>query len=111
MIIVGAVRVLSWAYRALTFTNRKGRKYIMNVEEIKRAVDSGKRVYSGNKNYVVICDSIGQYLIKCTFNDSCIGLTWKDGVTLNGDPDEFWVESPSKYGYSMCNIQRSSFGG
>ena len=83
----------------------------MNVEEIKRAVDSGKRVYSGNKNYVVICDSIGQYLIKCTFNDSCIGLTWKDGVTLNGEPDEFWVaESPSKYGYSMCNIQRSSFG-
>ena len=59
----------------LTFINRKGRIYIMNVEEIKRAVDSGKRVYSGNKNYVVICDSIGQYLIKCTFNDNCIGLT------------------------------------
>ena len=30
MTIVVVVIVLSWAYRALTFTNRKGRKYIMN---------------------------------------------------------------------------------
>ena len=33
----------------------------------------------------MIKDSVGQYLIRCNLNGSCIGLTWLDGVTMNGD--------------------------
>lgn len=63
----------------------------MTVEEIKTAVDSGKRVYWANKAYEVIKDEIGQYLIHCTINDHYIGLTWRDGVTLNGKEEEFFL--------------------
>jgi hypothetical protein len=51
---------------------------------IRQAVDEGKTVYAGTLAYQVIKDNIGQYLIFCTLNDYCIGLTWRDGVTLNG---------------------------
>ena len=51
---------------------------------IRQAVDEGKTVYVGTLAYKVIKDSIGQYLIFCVLNDYCVGLTWRDGVTLNG---------------------------
>jgi hypothetical protein len=34
------------------------------------------------------CD---QWLIKCELNDHCIGLTWRDGVTMNGKPEDFFI--------------------
>jgi hypothetical protein len=71
----------------------------MTVDEIKSAVDAGKTVYWSNPGYKVIKDSIGQYLICFTPNKSCIGLTWTDGVTLNGKEEEFYVaeeEGPSE---------------
>jgi hypothetical protein len=40
---------------------------------------------------VVAEDSTGQWFIVCTANDSAIGLTWLDGVTLNGKPDQFYI--------------------
>lgn len=51
---------------------------------IRQAVDEGKTVYVGTLAYKVIKDNIGQYLIFCVLNDYCVGLTWRDGVTLNG---------------------------
>jgi hypothetical protein len=62
------------------------------AEEIKAAVDSGKTVYVDSMAYVVIKDNIPQYLIKCMINDYCIGLTHKDGKTLNGT--EFFMLEP-----------------
>ena len=56
----------------------------MNAEQICALVDAGKIVYCDSKAYVVIKDSIGQYLIKYIYSDYCIGLTWRDGQTLNG---------------------------
>ena len=56
----------------------------MTLDEIKKAVDEGRFVYWGNEAYKVIKDDVGQYLIKCTLNGDLIGLTWRDGVTLNG---------------------------
>jgi hypothetical protein len=56
----------------------------MNANQIRALVDAGKKVYCDSKSYVVIKDSIGQYLIKCTDNDYTIGLTWRDQQTLNG---------------------------
>jgi len=63
----------------------------MTVEEIKKAVDEGKTVYWSSEIYPVIKDRIGQYLINCTISTMCIGLTWLDGVTLNGTEDEFFI--------------------
>jgi hypothetical protein len=56
----------------------------MNAQQIRDLVDAGKTVYCDTKSYVVIKDSIGQYLIKCPDNGYCIGLTHRDNVTLNG---------------------------
>jgi hypothetical protein len=62
----------------------------MSLEEIKAAVCGGRRVFWVNENYEVVCDAIGQWLIVCRFNGHCIGLTWADGVTVNGKPEEFY---------------------
>ena len=64
----------------------------MTLAEIKTALADGKRVFHQSMNYEVIADSIGQYLIKCRSNDYCIGLTWRDGQTMNGKEDEFFTE-------------------
>ena len=64
----------------------------MTLEEIKAAVLAGKRVCWSGKNYEVILDSIGQWLIRCVDNGNCIGLTWRDGVTMNGKPKEFFID-------------------
>lgn len=49
----------------------------MTLAEIKAAVNGR--------------DTLGQWLIICDSNESCIGLTWQDGVTVNGKPDEFFI--------------------
>lgn len=61
----------------------------MTAPEIKQAINEGKKVYWKSPVYQVIKDNLGQYFIKCTLNDHCIGLTWKDGVTLNGEEEDF----------------------
>ena len=61
----------------------------MKLDEIKKAVDDGLTVYHQSKIYEVCKDKIGQYLIICTLNDYCIGLTWLDDITLNGEESEF----------------------
>jgi len=58
--------------------------YYNDAASIKEAVDKGIIVYCDSDAYVVIKDSIGQYLIKYIYSEYCIGLTWKDGTTLNG---------------------------
>lgn len=63
----------------------------MTLDEIKSAVDAGKVVHWKNYAYRVIKDSLGQYLILCTMNQNCIGLTHLDGVTMNGEPEDFFV--------------------
>lgn len=63
----------------------------MQLQEIKAAVESGKRVFQHSPMYEVIKDSIGQWLIVCKSNSYCIGLTWQDGKTMNGKPEEFYI--------------------
>ena len=63
----------------------------MNAIEIKDAIDAGNRVFWHHSGYEVIKDSIGQYLIKCHMNDHIIGLTHRDGTTLNGSPEHFYL--------------------
>jgi hypothetical protein len=63
----------------------------MNLAEIQTAVLAGKTVHWKNPGYRVIHDRIGQWLIKCDWNGHCIGLTWADGVTMNGEPKDFFI--------------------
>ena len=64
----------------------------MNLQQIKQAISEGKKVYWSSTLYEVIKDRIGQYLIRCKSNGYCIGLTWSDGITLNGKEKDFFVE-------------------
>jgi len=64
----------------------------MKLAEIKTAVMAGKTVHWSSDAYVVIyAPRIEEFLIKCLLNDHCIGLTWKDGVTMNGKPSQFFI--------------------
>ena len=64
----------------------------MDLQQIKTALKTGKKVYWSNKAYEVIQSKFTQeYLIKCHLNDTFIGLTWRDGVTMNGDPKDFFM--------------------
>jgi len=67
----------------------------MTLDEIKQAIADGHRVWWATLNYEVIKDSIGQYLIWSRFNDNYIGLTWRDGVTVNGEPEQFFIFDPT----------------
>ena len=64
------------------------------TQEIKDAIAEGRKVYHGNKNYEVIQDKIGQYLIVCSFNGYTIGLTHSDKQTMNGKEADFFTETP-----------------
>ena len=62
----------------------------MKLNEIKEAVEQGKTVHWCNDLYTVIKDEkCNRFLITCCEN--YIGLTHKDGVTLNGKEEEFYI--------------------
>ena len=63
----------------------------MKLHEIHAAVLAGQTVHWGNTSYVVTRDTLDQWFIKCLWNNHCIGLTWRDGVTMNGRPDQFFI--------------------
>ena len=63
----------------------------MNLNEIKQAIMDGKTVYWSNKAYHVILDSLDRYLIECTINGHCIGLTDIDG-NMNEDESAFFTD-------------------
>ena len=65
-----------------------------SAQEIKTAIDNGVDVRWSNDGYTVYKDNIGQYLItydRGGYHEHCIGLTWRDGVTLNGELADFYV--------------------
>jgi hypothetical protein len=63
----------------------------MTLEQIKTALSEGKKVYYCNPAYTVIKDRLNQYLIEYRLNGDVIGLTWRDGVTLNGKEESFYI--------------------
>ena len=70
--------------------NVETRRSGMSLDDIKTAIYNGYTVYWKNRGYEVIKDKIGQYLIKCTANTYCVGLTRSDG-TLIEDPKHFFL--------------------
>lgn len=63
----------------------------MTIDEIKAAVLAGKIVHWMNEGYIVTTDKLDQWLIVFTSNKYAIGLTWRDGVSLNGKESEFYI--------------------
>lgn len=62
----------------------------MTLEKIKAAVRFGLTVYYQTTAYVVE-EYAGQWYIYCAATNHRIGLTYRDGVTLNGKPSDFFV--------------------
>lgn len=68
----------------------------MKLAEIRRAVDEGLRVHWQNQGYEVVRSSgLPSYLIRSNATGHCIGLTWADGVTLNGKEEDFFIGDPA----------------
>lgn len=65
----------------------------MTLDQIKQAVQQGKTVHWSNESYIVVKDNHNQWLIVycASTKADAIGLTWRDGVTLNGKEDDFYV--------------------
>ena len=63
----------------------------MNLEEIKASVESGETVHWANDQYRVIKADNGGWLVRCDTNGHCIGLTHLDGVTMNGEEEDFYI--------------------
>ena len=66
------------------------RNYLETAEQIKAAVREGRKVYCDSHGYTVENPVGEQWLICFAHSDYCIGLTHKDGKTLNGK--SFWTE-------------------
>jgi hypothetical protein len=64
----------------------------MTLDEIKAAVDAGRTVHWANTGYRVVKWRNGEYVVHCDMNEHCIGLTWKDGTTVNGTPEQFFIK-------------------
>lgn len=74
----------------------------MTLNEIATAVDAGRTVHWQNSSYTVrkgpshpdnpgnACNPALRYTIDHTSGQS-IGLTWRDGVTLNGKACDFFA--------------------
>lgn len=63
----------------------------MTLQEIKDAVLAGKTVHWKTESYEVTRDKVGQWFIRCLFNDSLTGLTWADGKTMSEKPEDFYL--------------------
>ena len=64
----------------------------MTLAEILRAVDEGLPVHWQNPDYLVERPAGGgPCVIRSLSTGHCIGLTWKDGITLNGKEEEFFI--------------------
>jgi hypothetical protein len=66
----------------------------MTLEQIKKAVDQGKDVFWKHSGYKVVAGTqkaIGEYFIVCTENQYTVGLTWRDGKTMNGNEIDFYI--------------------
>lgn len=63
----------------------------MTLEQIKQAVTEGKTVCWSNGGYEVRKTG-NSFDIVCLWNNYTVGLTWQDGKTMNGKPEEFFIK-------------------
>ena len=68
----------------------------MTLTEIKEAIAEGKTVCWSNDLYTIKPGADGELVIYCKSNDHQIGLTCRNGVTLNGPEEDFYIKGESK---------------
>ena len=61
----------------------------MNLEQIKKAIELGKKVYWSHTGYEVLLSN-NEYIIKHE-GGHIIGLTHMDGVTMNAKEEKFFI--------------------
>lgn len=81
---------------------------MMTLEEIKEAVNEGKTVHWASDAYTVVKRSDGEWYILCTVNNNAIGLTWRDGVTMNGKPEQFYIADEAARGGHRLLTRRAT---
>jgi hypothetical protein len=64
----------------------------MTLSEIKQAIENGDSVCWSHEGYDVLKNGNGWYYVKCNRNNHINGLTWRDGVTMNGKESEFFIK-------------------
>ena len=64
----------------------------MNLEQIKKALKNGLKVYWENDGYEVLKDKLGRYLVVFKHNGYTVGLTDLNG-NLQGNPNKFYVRN------------------
>jgi transcriptional antiterminator Rof (Rho-off) len=64
----------------------------MTLQEIKNAIKENKIVCWANEGYQVMGKDLDDLNIVCLSNQYCIGLTWRDGVTMNGEEKDFFIK-------------------
>ena len=79
----------------------------MTLQEIKNAVNDGKRVCWASTGYEVLYDEVGQWLIWCRMNDNYIGLTHRDEVTLNGREDQFFIDTKCELDPALLALEKA----
>ena len=63
----------------------------MTLQEIKSSTKEGKKVYWTNENYLITNPYNDEWLIVSQGNNHAIGLTHRDGTTMNGKESEFFT--------------------
>jgi hypothetical protein len=78
---------------------------LTTIQEIKTAVDKGETVFAGTTAYQVIRDNIGQYLIKCLFNNTYTALHGREGTPYENklNASYFFALDPSQVGHPLFN--------
>ena len=69
---------------------------IMTLTEIKNAVDRGEKVFYRHDGSIVekvfyTDTQVHDYHIVYKRNDFRVCLTWKDGITMNGKEEDFFI--------------------
>ena len=68
----------------------------MTKQELINAMDAGLSVRWKNDGYHCYRDSAGQYLKTFTHNDYTIGIFHRDGVAMNVDPSDCYIEGQGR---------------
>lgn len=79
----------------------------MTLDEITKAVLDGKQVCWTNSAYKVVVDCHKQWFIVCD-NGSTIGLTNRDGHSLNGEEKDFFIYEAPVSAQEMIDLYTES---
>lgn len=97
----GALAELEALYTRLTGREYGAPEWFTTLDEVVAALDAGHRVCWKQDNYQLErwqptpLYPDGSLEIVCTNNDNAVGLYWRDGVTSDYQPGDFYIADPA----------------